>query len=346
MLFLLLLPAAGCCADRAAGDPGIADVFDAARILKDVAIRSELEEAPGFPGGGRVCLKLENKQHTGAFKLRGAYYRMSKLSGEQRKRGVVTCSAGNHAQGVGFAADRFGIKATIFLPAKAPATKIAAVRAYRNVRVELVDGSFGDAQKAAADFQRRTNTVCIPPFDDRDIIAGQGTVGWEILNQLPETDIIVVPVGGGGLISGIAVAARALKPSCRICGVQAEGAPAMADSLKAGRIVTLDKVSTLADGTAVNRPGQITFDLCRRYVDGIVTVSEAEIEDAIRLLYRKYGVTAEGAGALSAAAVMSGKIPSEGKNVVCVISGGNIDRDKLDGILAKEPQGRSRAPQP
>lgn len=338
LMALVLVP--GCSTERSAVCPSaqrqevnVADVFDAVETLRGVVKVSDLVKIPSFSNGNEVYLKLETQQCTGAFKLRGAYYMMSKLADARKLRGVVTCSAGNHAQGVGFAADKFGINATIFLPASAPATKIKAVRAYKKVKVELVDGTFDDAKKAAGDFQRRTNAVYIPPFDDRSIIAGQGTVGWEIMNQLPETDIIVVPIGGGGLISGISYIAKTLKPSCRVYGVQAEGAAAMLGSRKAGKIITLDNVSTLADGTAVKEPGKITFEMCRHYVDGIVTVSEEQIRDAIRRLYKECRVTAEGAGALPAAAVLNGKIPGKGKKIVCVISGGNIDQDKLNEIL-------------
>lgn len=342
LLFSVLLFQTGCgtgadCTEaRTEQTFGIADIFDAARVLKGVVKVSDLKKIPAFSGVNEVYLKLETQQCTGAFKLRGAYYLMSRLAAEQKKRGVVTCSAGNHAQGVGFAADKFGIKATVFLPSSAPETKIKAVRAYRNVDLKLVDGSFDDALKAALDFQRRTNAVYVPPFDDYSIIAGQGTVGWEIMGQLPEADIVVVPIGGGGLISGIACAVKSLKPSCRVYGVQAEGAPAMFQSQKAGRIITLDRVSTLADGTAVKQPGRITYEMCRCYVDGIVTVNEEQIRDAIRRLYRECKVTAEGAGALSAAAVLNGRIPAKGRKIVCVISGGNIDRGKLNEILNEE----------
>ncbi len=323
------------CPDRQKLD--ISRIFDAVEALDGVVKVSDLVLAPSFSKTGEVYLKLETQQFIGAFKLRGAYYMMSKLTDQQKARGVVTCSAGNHAQGVGFAADRFGVKATIFLPASAPETKIKAVRAYKNVEVKLVNGSFDDARGAAEDFQLRTDAVYIPPFDDYNIIAGQGTVGWEIMNQLPSVDIIVVPIGGGGLISGISFVAKTLKPSCKIYGVQPEGAAAMLQSRNAGKVVSLDKVSTIADGTAVKQPGKITYSLCQQYVDGIVTVSEAQIEDAIRRLYRDCHVTAEGAGALSVAAVLSGKIPAAGKKVVCVVSGGNIDPDKLNRILNAEP---------
>ncbi|MDR0931907.1 MAG: pyridoxal-phosphate dependent enzyme [Victivallales bacterium] len=308
-------------------------VFDAVQVLKNTAKVSDLAEAPTLSDRNQIFLKLETQQRTKAFKLRGAYYLMSKLTDEQKKRGVVTCSSGNHAQGVGFAADQFNVKATIFLPSSTPLTKIEAVRAYRNADVRLVKGTFDDALTAALEFQKNTDAIYVPPFDNYNIIAGQGTVGWEIINQLPDADIIVVPIGGGGLISGIAFVVKTLKPSCLIYGVQAEQAAAMFDSRNAGKPVTLDRVSTLADGTAVKRPGTITFDLCQKYVDQIVTVNETQIANAIARLFRECGVTAEGAGALSVAAVVNGKIPATGKKIVCLISGGNIDRDNLEKIL-------------
>ena len=312
-------------------------ILDAVQTLAPIVTETPLQECDALSETHHVYLKLENQQKIGSFKLRGAYYMMSKLTPEQRKKGVVTCSAGNHAQGVGFSADKFGIKAAIFLPASAPEKKINAVKAYKNAQVFLVDGSFDDASAAALEYQKREGAVYVPPFNDLDVIAGQGTIGWELCHQLPEADAIVVPIGGGGLISGIASAVKALKPSCKVIGVQSEAAASMVASLQNGSPVTLDTVNTIADGTAVKRPGDITFDICRTCVDEIVTVTEKDVAKAISTLKRSYDITAEGAGALAPAAVMSGKISGKGLKVVCIISGGNIDPQLLDKILQENP---------
>ncbi len=322
-----------CCSSRAA--VGIERIRDAAGVLNGVAKVTDLAEAPALSsGGGKVYLKLETQQPIGAFKLRGAYYMMSKLTPEQAARGVVTCSAGNHAQGVGFAADHFGIRAAVFLPKSAPEKKINAVRSYKNAEVFLVDGSFDDAGRAALEYQKAKGAVYVPPFDDADVIAGQGTVGLEILEQLPDADAVIVPVGGGGLIAGVASAVKALKPSCLVIGVQSEQSNAMEQSLDKGEVVTLSSVNTLADGTAVKRPGDLTFAVCRECVDEMISVSEEQVAEAIRVLHNRCGVTAEGAGALPVAAVLSGKVALDGKKTVCVISGGNIDPGVLQSVLA------------
>lgn len=307
-------------------------ISDAVETLKDVVKTTELVYSPHFSDGCEVYLKTENSQNTGSFKIRGAYYMISKLNDEQKASGVVSCSAGNHAQGVAFAAKKFGIKATIFLPSSAPQTKIDATRSY-GVDVIIVDGVFDDALAEALKFTEETGAVYIPPFDHYDIIAGQGTIGWEILEQLPETDVIVVAVGGGGLISGIAYTVKTLKPSCKVYGVQAAGAPGMVTSLKVAHTVTMGIVNTFADGIAVKTPGKITFEMCRDYVDDFVVVTDKEIKEAIRELYKHENIVAEGAGAAPLAAIMNHMLPLEGKKVVCVISGGNIDSDKLSEIL-------------
>ncbi|MCQ2378811.1 MAG: pyridoxal-phosphate dependent enzyme [Victivallaceae bacterium] len=309
-------------------------LLDAVQTLKGVAKVSDLTEAPQMDPKNRVYLKLENQQNIGAFKIRGAYFMMSRIPASQRAKGVATCSAGNHAQGVGFSADKFNIPATIFMPKSAPKKKIDAVKSYRNVRAVLVDGSFQDAKEACEKFVRETGAIYVPPYDDLNVIAGQGTVGWEIMQQLPQADVVLVPVGGGGLISGVALAVKQINPKCRVIGVQSVSSNAMALSLQQGKVVALDKVSTTADGTAVARPGDITFQLCRKYVDGIVTVTEDDIKNAIRVLYTRYHITAEGAGALGVAAVLSGRIGGENQNIVCVISGGNIDPDVLRSVVA------------
>ncbi len=309
-------------------------IFNAVQTLQNVSEVSDLVEVPQLGKKNRVYLKLETQQKIGSFKIRGAYFMISKIPVSQRAKGVATCSAGNHAQGVGFAADKFNIPATIFLPASAPRKKIDAVKSYKNVRAVLVDGSFADAKSACEKFVRETGAVYVPPYNDFDVICGQGTVGWEIMHQLPQADVILVPIGGGGLISGVALAVKSLNPRCRVIGVQSVASNAMALSLQKGKVTALDKVSTIADGTAVACPGDITFQICQKYVDGVVTVTEEEIKNAIRVLYKDCRITAEGAGALPVAAVLHGKIDAEGKNIVCVVSGGNIDPDALRSIVA------------
>ena len=309
-------------------------IFDAVRTLDGVAKNSDLVKAPQLDDKNNVYLKLETQQNIGAFKIRGAYFMMSRIPLAQRAKGVATCSAGNHAQGVGFAADKFNIPATIFLPKSSPKKKISAVQSYKNGRAVLVDGSFNDAKAACEKFVRESGAIYVPPYDDMDVIAGQGTVGWEIMHQLPQADVVLVPIGGGGLISGVALAVKALNPKCRVIGVQSVASDAMARSLKEGKPITLDKISTVADGTAVARPGDITFQICRKYVDAIVLVTEEEIKNAIRVLYRDCHITAEGAGALPVAAVLSGKISGEKQNIVCVVSGGNIDPGVLQSIVS------------
>lgn len=319
--------------DTVTAEKSLPLIFNAVQTLNGVAKVSDLMEAPRWDRQNRIYLKLETQQNIGAFKIRGAYFMMSRIPESQRSKGVATCSAGNHAQGVGYAADRFNIPATIFLPKSTPKKKINAVKSYKNVRAVLIDGSFNDAKSACEKFVRQSGAIYVPPYDDVNVIAGQGTIGWEILHQLPQADVILVPIGGGGLISGVALAVKGLNPRCRVIGVQSETSNAMAQSLKQGKIVALDKVSTIADGTAVFRPGDITFQICRQYVDGVVTVTEEEIRNAIRVLYKDCHITAEGAGALPVAAVLSGKIGGKNKNIVCIISGGNIDPAVLQTIV-------------
>ncbi|NLV50210.1 MAG: threonine ammonia-lyase [Clostridiales bacterium] len=307
-------------------------VYLAGSVLKNVARKTDLILAPGLSSECEVYLKTENLQKTGSFKLRGAYYKMSAMSPEERARGVVACSAGNHAQGVALAAQSFGIKATIFLPSTAPISKIEATRQY-GAETRLSDGVYDDAYAAALEFRDRTGAFFLHPFDDEDVIAGQGTVALEIIEQLPEVEAVVVPVGGGGLISGIAFAIKTMRPSCKVYGVQASGAASMKRSLIDKDCVCLDCVSTFADGIAVKKPGEITYALCSEYVDDIVTVSDDETATAILTLMEQQKLVTEGAGAVAAAAVMFGKLPLKGKKVCAVLSGGNIDVNILSRVI-------------
>ena len=307
-------------------------IYHAAFTMKDVVRKTDLIYAPALSKGCRVYLKTENLQVTGSFKVRGAYYKISQLSPEERQCGVIACSAGNHAQGVALAAARLGLGATICIPSTAPLSKVEATRSY-GAQVELVKGVYDDAAARAFALRDETGATFIHPFDDDKVIAGQGTIGLEILDQLPEVDAVVVPIGGGGLISGIAFALKSLNPNVKVYGVQANGAPSMVNAVKLKARSALPAVSTIADGIAVKMPGESTFALCEQYVDGFATVTDDEICTAILTLIEKQKMIAEGAGAVAVAAVLSGKLPLEGKNVVCLISGGNIDVAILSRVI-------------
>ncbi len=309
-------------------------VYQASFALKDVARKTDLIYSPHFSKGNEVYLKTENLQATGSFKLRGAYFKISKLSKEELSAGIIACSAGNHAQGVALASTHMGAKSTICMPDGAPISKVEATKSL-GADVCLVKGTYDDAYAYACKLRDETGATFIHPFDDPDVIAGQGTIGLEILDQLPDVDAIVVPVGGGGLISGVAYAVKKLKPSVKIYGVQAKEAASMADSLRYDEQITLSTVSTFADGIAVKHPGDLTFSLIKKYVDEVVTVTEDEIAAAILSLIEKQKLIAEGAGAVSVAAMMFGKIPVEGKKVVCLVSGGNIDVNILSRVITR-----------
>ena len=310
----------------------IEKIIKASQILKEVIRKTDLIYAPAISSKNKVYLKSENLQVTGSFKIRGAYTKVSLLSDEQKSKGIIACSAGNHAQGVALAAQKNNIKSTIFIPSTAPISKIEATRKY-GADIKLVDGVYDDAYKEACSFQKETGAEFIHPFDDEDVIAGQGTIALELIEQLPDIDAVVVPIGGGGLISGIAYTIKTLKPDCKVYGVQAEGAGSMFRSIELKKRTELSKVSTFADGTAVKMPGEHTFELCQKYVDRIVTVSDDEIATAILTLMEAQKLVAEGAGALSVAAVMFDKLPVEGKKVVCIVSGGNIDVNILSRVI-------------
>ena len=309
-------------------------IYHAAYTLKDAVRKTDLIMAPSLSGKNQVYLKTENLQMTGSFKLRGAYYKISQLSEEEKSRGIIACSAGNHAQGVALAAQKFGIPATICMPDGAPISKVEATKAY-GAEICLVKDTYDDAYAKAVELQQEKGCTFIHPFDDEDVIAGQGTIGLEILDQLDDVDAIVVPIGGGGLISGVAAAVKQLRPQCKIYGVQAAGAPSMYQSVKAHTKQKLDAVNTFADGIAVKVPGDNTYELVSKYVDEVVTVSEDEIAAAILKLMEKQKLVAEGAGAVSVAAVMFDKIPLEGKKVVCIVSGGNIDVNILNRVITR-----------
>ncbi len=309
-------------------------IYHAAFVLKQVARRTDLIHASNLSKDCELYLKTENLQLTGSFKLRGAYYKISQLSEEQRKAGIIACSAGNHAQGVALAATRMGIKSIVCMPDGAPISKVEATKAL-GAEVCLVKGAYDDAYAHAVKLQQESGMTFIHPFNDDEVIAGQGTIGLEILDQLADVDAVICPIGGGGLISGVAFAIKALNPNIKVYGVQAENAPSMYESVKQGAAVTLDTVQTFADGIAVKHPGDTTFEMVSKYVDQVVTVSEDEIAAAILALLEKQKVIAEGAGAVSVAAAMFGKLPIAGKKVVCLVSGGNIDVNILSRVITR-----------
>lgn len=307
-------------------------VQEAKEVLSTIARKTNLVLAKFLSNKNNVYLKSENLQLTGSFKLRGAYYKISKLTDSQKQKGVIACSAGNHAQGVALASQKNNIKATIFIPSTAPISKVEATRSY-GADIRLIDGVYDDAYRAAVEFQKETGGVFIHPFDDIDVIAGQGTIALEIYEQLKEVDAIVVPIGGGGLISGVAATIKQIKPDCKVVGVQAQRANSMFQSIEEHKRIELKNVNTFADGTAVKLPGELTYGFCEKYVDTIVTVSEDEIASAVLALMEKEKVVSEGSGALSVAAVMFNKIKLEGKNIVCLVSGGNIDVNILSRVI-------------
>lgn len=309
-------------------------LYQAVFALKGIARQTDLIRAPRMFPDNEVYLKTENLQLTGSFKLRGAYNKIHRLSAEEKARGVVACSAGNHSQGVALAAQRAGIDAVICIPEGAPISKVEATRGY-GAQVELVSGVYDDAYERALAIAAETGRTMIHPFDDDDVIAGQGTIALEILDALPDMDICLVPVGGGGLISGMAFAIKSLRPSCRVVGVQAAGAASMRNALSSHKRLTLERVATIADGIAVKTPGEKTFDYCSKYVDEVVTVSEDEIASAILSLMEQQKLVAEGAGAVSVAAAMSGKVDLAGKKTVCLVSGGNIDVTILSRVITR-----------
>ncbi|MBQ7836026.1 MAG: threonine ammonia-lyase [Clostridia bacterium] len=309
-------------------------VYHAGYVLKNVIRKTDVIKAPRINPEADVYLKTENLQTTGSFKVRGSYYKISQLTDEEKSRGVIACSAGNHAQGVALAATKNGIKSIICLPDSAPISKVEATKRY-GAEVCLVKGVYDDAYNRALELRDKEGYTFIHPFNDELVIAGQGTIALELIDQLSDLDAVVVPIGGGGLIAGVAYTLKNLNPSVKVYGVQATGAPSMANSIHDGKIERLDSVSTIADGIAVKEPGDLTYELCSKYVDEIVTVSDDEIAAAILALIEQQKLIAEGAGAVSVAAVMFNKVPVKGKKVCCLVSGGNIDVTILSRVIKR-----------
>jgi len=311
----------------------LADIEAAREVLHGVAVRTPMEESHWLSAlvDGPVSLKCENLQRTGSFKIRGAYVRISRLSADERAAGVVAASAGNHAQGVALAATTLGIRSTVFMPEGAPIPKEKATRAY-GADVRFHGRYLEDALAEARRFAEETGAVLIHPFDHADIVAGQGTVGLEILEQQPDVKTVIVPTGGGGLLAGIAIAIKAARPDVRVIGVQAEGAAAFPDSLRQGAPVALSSMSTMADGIAVGCPGEITFAAVRDHCDEIRTVSEESLSRALLALVERAKMVVEPAGAAAVAAILDTPTHFESPTVA-VLSGGNIDPLLLGKVI-------------
>ena len=307
-------------------------VFNARTVLKSIVRETKLVRAYGIAPECELYLKPENLQITGSFKVRGSAYKIAMLTDEEKKKGVIACSAGNHAQGVALAATKNGIRSLICLPDSAPISKVEATKGY-GAEVCLVEGCYDDAYAKALELRDSEGYTFVHPFDDENVIAGQGTIALEILNDLDNIDAIVVPIGGGGLISGIAYTVKQIRPSVKVYGVQVAGAPSMYHSVKDGEIECLSSVSTIADGIAVKKPGENTFRYVREYVDEVALVTDDEVSSAILALIEKQKMIAEGAGATSVAAVMFDKFNLKGKRVVAVVSGGNIDVTSLSRVI-------------
>ncbi len=319
----------------------IADVYNAAKQLDGVAKKTKLIESSFFSDmcGNNVYLKPENMQITGSFKLRGAYNKISQLSEAEKKRGVITASAGNHAQGVAFAAQQLGAHAVICMPAITPILKVEATRAL-GAEVVLHGDTFDDAYEKSLELQKKKGYVYIHPFNDKDVLLGQGTTALEIIDELKDVDAILVPIGGGGFASGVALATKAVNPQVKVIGVEPEGAACMENSFARGQVSSLTAVDTVADGCAVKTPGDLTYAFCKKYLDQIITVSEMEIMSALLFLIEKHKLIAEGAGVLSLAAL--NKLPFKGKKVAAIISGGNIDISTISALIDKALIARGR----
>ena len=312
----------------------IQDFITAKEKLSKVLLKTSLIQSPIFSkeAGNEVYIKPENLQKTGSFKIRGAYNKITNLSDEEKKKGVIASSAGNHAQGVAYGAKESGIKAVIVMPKSTPLIKVESTKQY-GAEVVLHGDVYDDAFKKAKELEEEEGYIFVHPFDDEDVIYGQGTIALEILEELPETDIILVPIGGGGLISGIACAAKILKPEIKIIGVEPDGAASAYEAIKEDKVVELKEANTIADGTAVKKIGNITFEYIKKYVDEIITVSDYELMEAFLLLVEKHKIIAENSGILSLAALK--KLKEKNKKVVSVVSGGNIDVLMISSMINK-----------
>ncbi|MCI1946262.1 threonine ammonia-lyase [Clostridium luticellarii] len=317
------------------------DVLEARERIKGICVKTKLIYSPEFSreSGNEVYIKPENLQITGAFKLRGASNKISKLSDEQKSRGLIASSAGNHAQGVAYSARKLGIKATIVMPETTPFIKVQSTKNY-GADILLKGKVYDEAYEEAKRLERENGYTFVHPFNDVDVMAGQGTIALEILDELEDVDAILVPIGGGGLISGISVAAKSINPNIKIIGVQAEGANPMKISFDTGKLTYADEVNTIADGAAVKKPGDLTFHVIKKYVDEIVTVSDQELMEAVFVVLEKHKLVAEATGVMSLAALK--RLEFKGKKVVSLISGGNIDVVTMASLLNKGLFSRGR----
>ena len=312
----------------------IQDFITAKEKLSKILLKTNLIQSPIFSkeAGNEVYIKPEKLQKTGSFKIRGAYNKITNLNDEEKKKGVIASSAGNHAQGVAYGAKESGIKAVIVMPKSTPLIKVESTKQY-GAEVVLHGDVYDDAFKKAKELEEKEGYIFVHPFDDEDVIHGQGTIALEILEELPETDIILVPIGGGGLISGIACAAKILKPEIKIIGVEPDGAASAYEAIKEDKVVELKEANTIADGTAVKKIGNITFEYIKKYVDEIITVSDYELMESFLLLVEKHKIIAENSGILSLAALK--KLKEKNKKVVSVVSGGNIDVLMISSMINK-----------
>ena len=317
------------------------DFTTAREHLQKVLLPTHLIYSPIFSeeSGNQIYIKPENLQKTGAFKIRGAYNKINKLTEEEKKRGVIASSAGNHAQGVAYAARELGIKAVIVMPKTTPLIKVQSTKKY-GAEVVLYGDVYDDAYQKAKELEAQEGYVFVHPFDDIDVLEGQGTIALEILEEMPDAEVIVVPIGGGGLISGIAAAAKMIKPDIKIIGVEPSGAASATEALKKNKVVTLPEANTIADGTAVKRIGDLTFNCIKQYVDEVVTVDDYELTEAFLLLAEKHKLIAENSGILPLAALK--KLTERGKKVVPVVSGGNIDVLMISSMINKGLISRDR----
>lgn len=321
----------------------IDSIREARERLAAVVQRNRLDHSSTFSAmtGGDVYLKCENLQKTGSFKVRGAYNKIAKLAEEGKTKAIVACSAGNHAQGCAFAASAMGMKATIVMPKTTPIAKINATEGY-GAKAELYGDCYDDAYLRAREIEKTEGAAFIHPFDDEDVIAGQGTLGLEMLEEVPDLDCVIVPAGGGGLLAGVALAVKSINPKVSVIGVQAEGAPAIALSFREKKHIATDSVYTIADGIAVKNPGDITMDLIDKYADDVVTVSDGDIASAIIHLIERTKLVVEPAGATPLALLLSGKLNVRGKKVACLLSGGNIDVSTIGKIIDRGLVSRGR----
>ena len=307
-------------------------IYQAREILKDVIRVTPINDTSRLVDDFELYVKMESLQKTGSFKIRGAYFKIFNLSKEEKECGIIAASAGNHAQGVAYTAKKLGINATIVMPKDAPLQKVNNTSSY-GANVILYGNTFQEAYQYAIDLSNSNRLTFIEPYNDVDVIAGQGTIGLEILDQCPDVDVVFVPVGGGGLAAGIAYAIKTLKPSCKVYGVEAKNVNSMKKSIENDELISISNPKTIADGIAVSKVGSLTYEICKKYLDGVVEVEDELTSVAILKLLEKSKIVSEGAGAISVAAALSNQVDLKGKKVVSILSGGNIDVTLLSRLI-------------